>query len=134
MISAFSAPSQAYLSLAGSLKVLKISRNGDNKNVLLQSAGPTIKIFLICPILWLGILSLPQQSQLAPHCFLERLQGHSGTSYQSIIQHTFSRVSRMISIRCFCCLWILVATSSIFQVVVTRSCRALGDLLGIIFF
>ena len=44
MISAFSAPSQAHLSLAGLLKVLNIFCNGDNKNVLLQLVGTTIKM------------------------------------------------------------------------------------------
>ena len=39
----------------------------------------------------------------------------------------------MISIQHFCCFWILVAFFSVFQVVVSRSCRAFGDLLRINF-
>ena len=50
MISAFSVPSQAYLSLVGLLKVINIFCNGNNKNVLPQLAGPTIKIFLNLPL------------------------------------------------------------------------------------
>ena len=42
----FSAPSQAYLSLTGLLKVLNIFCNDDNKNVLPQLAGATIRMFL----------------------------------------------------------------------------------------
>ena len=50
MISAFSVPSQAYLSLVGLLKVINIFCNGNNKNVLPQLSGPTIKMFLNLPL------------------------------------------------------------------------------------
>ena len=50
MISAFSALSQAYLSLAWLLKVLNIFCDDDNKNVLLQLAGQTTKMFLNLPL------------------------------------------------------------------------------------
>ena len=50
MISAFSAPGKAHLSLAGLLKVLNIFCNSDNENVLPQLAGPTIKMILNLPL------------------------------------------------------------------------------------
>ena len=50
MISAFSASSQAYLSLAGLLKVLDFFYSGDNKNVLPSFVGPTVKMFLNLPL------------------------------------------------------------------------------------
>ena len=89
LISAFSTSSQAYLSWTGLLKVLNIFFNGDNKNVLPKLACPTIKMFLN--------LSLPLFSSLMATAktigstlFLEGLQGHSGTSYQNILQRTLS--------------------------------------------
>ena len=60
---------------------------------------------------------------------------HSGTSYQSILQHTLSQHT-FLFFCCFCfccCLWMLLATFSISQVVVNRSCRAFGDLMRINF-
>ena len=46
MISALSAPSQAYFLLIGLLRVLNMFFNGGNKNVLPQFVGPTIKMLL----------------------------------------------------------------------------------------
>ena len=53
-----------------------------------------------------------------------QLPQHSST-------RSFSRVLPIISIPCFFCLRILVTTSFILQVVVTRSCWGFGDLLRI---
>ena len=50
MISAFSASSQAYLSLAGLLKVLDFFYSGDNKSVIPPFVGPTVKMFLNLPL------------------------------------------------------------------------------------
>ena len=129
VIYTFSAPSQAYLSLAGLLKVLNIFCNSDNKNFLPQLAGPTIKMFLNLPLPLVRsslmattkathFTLFPWKTSRVQRC---QLPQHSSTHY-------FSRDWQMISIQCFCCLWVLVAASSIFQVVVTRSCRTFGDL------
>ena len=50
-----------------------------------------LKCSKICPFLCLGLLSWPQKRKLAPYCFLEGLQGHSGTSNQNMfLQRTIS--------------------------------------------
>ena len=50
MISAFSAPTQVYLSLVDLLKVFFL--NGDNENVLQQFTVSTIKMFLNFHLPW----------------------------------------------------------------------------------
>ena len=122
----FSAPSQAYLLLAGLLEVVYIFCNSDSKNVLPQLASTTIKMFLNFPLPLVRSFHMAAENATDSTLFLwrtSRAQRYQLPEHPSM--QSFSRVSGMISIRCFCCLWILVAAFSIFQVVVMRSCRAL---------
>ena len=59
MISAFSASSQAYFSLAGLLKVLDFFYSGDNKNVIPPFVGPSVKMFLNLPLPLVSTFLMP---------------------------------------------------------------------------